>query len=204
MPVSTQSDPAYKKRRIIAMLEEPAFRELSHSIEHPPLTWSPRFVCAVIGLACLCALSVFLVLYHHDASTASASAPAAVVARPTEVQAKAASPAQGQEVAGTRSLSVPEPFEFKLKRSAKYQTVGPVGLRLLRVSLRRRVCDLSIQLEGHRRLQRHLQLNRPLQFKATPSGNPLEITVSSLSRDSAAGSLATVSAAPAPELKASR
>lgn len=186
------------------MLEEPMFREASRPVENSTRSWSPKFASAVVGLACLCALSVFLLLYHHDAA-ASALAPAPVFASQAEGQGKAGSAAQGQEVAAqntaerrnvaaNRSVSIPEPFDFKIKRSLKYQTVGPVGLRLVRVNPRRRVCDVSIQLEGHRRLQRRLQLKRPFRFKPAPSGEAVEITIAGLSRDSVAGSLSTLSA----------
>src|SRR4051812_20820020 len=189
MPASTQSNPAYKKRRIGAMLEESVFREWSHLAENSALTWSPKFISALVGLACLCAVSMFMVLYHHDAPAASAPARVAVTAAPT----KAELPAR-QDLAANRAVSVPEPVQFKLQRSPTYQTVGPVGLRLLRVNLKRRVCDISIQLEGHRRLQKRLQLNRPFQFKPTPSGGDTEITVSGIASDSVAGTLAMLSA----------
>jgi len=203
MSASTQSTPAYKKRRIVAMLEQPVFPEMSHPVENSSLTWSPKFVSAVIGLACLCGVSVFLILYHHDASAASAAGRVAVTAAPGKGKA---SPAHGHDVtakehdvAAHRGVSVPEPVEFKVKRSAKYQAVGPLGLRLIRVNLKRRVCDVSIQLEGHRRLQRHLQFNRPFQFKPKPSGDAMEITISGVSRDSVAGSLTALSAPVAAE-----
>ncbi len=204
MPASTQSNPAYRKRRITAMLEEPTFREMSHEVESSPRTWSPKFISAVVGLACVSAVSVFLVLYHHDKSAASAPGPAAVSAAPAEGQGRAGSAAAaqnvaaqetagGREAAANRGVAVPEPVAFKIKRSSKYQSVGPVGLRLLRVNLRRRVCDVSIELEDHHKLQRHLQLNKPLQLKPASSGDAIEIVVSNLSRDSVAGSLSTVS-----------
>ena len=113
--------------------------------------------------------------------------------RLTRVQKPAASAAN--------DLSVTAPVQFKLKRSRTYEDVGPVGMRLLRVNLRRRACDLILQLNGGRTLQKHAQLNRASQFKVKGGAGPLQITVSEIGRDSVAGFLSAVPARATPARK---
>src|SRR3954468_24663988 len=67
MSAPTQSNTAYKKRLISAMLDEPAFHEVSGPAPKPAKTWSPKLVSAVAGLALLSAAGVFLLLFHRDA-----------------------------------------------------------------------------------------------------------------------------------------
>jgi hypothetical protein len=217
MRAPTQSNPVYKKRLISAMLEQPMFHEMSGAVSHQPRTLSTKAISLVVGLALLSALAVFALLYHHDTATASSPGVIAAVVAPAESSGKAASIARDPApsapieksapravsssetgVSHSGDLAVSEPVEFKIKRSRTYQTVGTIGIRLLRVNPRRRTCDLSIQLKNHRSLQRRLQLNRPLQLKPEPSSDSLHITISAIARDSIAGSLsagpATVSA----------
>jgi len=153
----------------------------------------------VVGLAVLSALGVFLVMYHHDRSAVLSPGPVTAVASSADERSKAGSlpkeeagAVQKPAAYAANDLSVPAPVEFKLKRSRTYQDVGPVGMRLLRVNLRRRACDLIIQLNGGRTLQKHAQLNRASQFKVKPSAEPLQITVSGIGRDSVAGFLSAV------------
>jgi hypothetical protein len=221
MPAPTQSNSAYKKRLISAMLEEPAFHEISHRVSNSPPTWSLKVISSVVGLSVFSALGVFLVLYHHDSSAASPSGTIPAVVAALEGQGKtgskvadpAAHKAINSEVAraeksGPAAVSpadmsaakvagipVREAIEFKLKRSRTYQTVGAIGLRLLRVNPRRRTCDVSVQVKNRHSLQRRVQLNRPLELKPTPSADSLQLTVSAISRDSIAGSLSPLRAA---------
>jgi hypothetical protein len=47
-------------------------------------------------------------------------------------------------------------------------------------------------MQDQRKVQKRLQLNRTLQFKAVGSATLIEITVSNLARDSMTGSLAAL------------
>jgi hypothetical protein len=210
MPVPTQSTPVYKKRRITVMLEEPRFQEMSRSLPDPAPSWSPKFVSAVVGLAILSALGVFLVLYHHDRSAVLSPGPVAAVApfgdakgNPGSLPQDKAGAVQRPAPSAANDLSVPAPikFKFKLKRSRTYEDVGPVGMRLLRVNLRRRACDLILQLNSGRTLQKHAQLNRASQFKVKGGAEPLQITVSEIGRDSVVGFLSAVPARATPVRK---
>src|SRR3954451_20596667 len=214
MRAPTESNPAYKKRAISAMLEQPASHELSHSGWNLLGTWTPKVVSSVVGLTLLSAVSVFLVLCHHDTSVASV--PRTIPAVVTDERDASAEErtAMGQGALGRGSVSlekqdqavlspadardgnssVAEPVEFKINRSRAYQTVGTVGLKLLRVNPRRRTCDISIQSKNRRTLQKRLQLNRPFRVNPTFSADPLLITVSTISRDSITGSLSALPA----------
>ncbi|MFL6449795.1 MAG: hypothetical protein ACJ746_19245 [Bryobacteraceae bacterium] len=214
MRAPTESNPTYKKRLITAMLEEPAFPDVPHSVASSYPTWSPKVVSSAAGLTLLSALTVFLFLYHRDTSAVSAARAIPAVVGSAEPQNEPANvnkqpesgaasvdksrlgvaPSSAAGVSRDAALSMPGATEFNLKRSRTYQTVGAIGLRLLRMSPRRRTCDVSIRLKDGRTLQRRLQLSRPLELKPTAQSTPLQLTVSAMSRDSISGSLSALPA----------
>lgn len=208
MSASIQSNPAYKRRLISAMLEQPASRRLTRASSEYAANWSPKLVAAVAGLALVSASGMFLFLFHRDASAdlTSRSVAHAVQTqnangRPEEHD-RASITVPGAEPSGSFAArnvadhngSSPASLEFNVKRSRSFENVGPIGIRLLRVNLRRHTCDLTMRLNGHRIVQRRLVLNKPLEVRQEPSAEPLQITVSSMARYSITGVVASPSA----------
>lgn len=200
MPAPTQSSPAYRKRLIDAMLHEPALRDMACPQPGYTVILSPKYLSWVAGLALLSAMSVFLFLCHRDRSANASGSPVLL----THAKSIASPASEGQATdreTVTRTMSSPPaqsqnsgPLEFRLKRSRTFEKVGSIGVRLLRVNSRRRTCDLLIQLDDRRTIQRRLQLNKPLQIKQESSADSLQILVSSISRNSVAGVIANPSA----------
>jgi len=192
MSAPTQSSTAYRRRLISAKLEEPPSWHVSPLSSISASLASPKLIASVAGLASISALSVFLFLFHHDASTSPSASPLLIQAEETRNLV----PAGGEQVPTSEARSagqnpvVSAPLEFKLKRSRTFEKIGPVRVRLLRVNLRRRTCDLIMQFSTHRSIQRRLQLNKPLEVRPEPRAQPLQITVSSIARDSIAGVVA--------------
>ena len=197
MSAPTQSSPMYKRRLINAMLEEPGPRRLRGLPSISLRPWSTKLVAAVGGLALVSGLGVFLFLFHHDASASPSASPLLVRAEPN----RDAAPLAGEHVASSeawipadQNAPAAASLQFNLKRSRAFQKIGPIGIRLLRVNLRRRTCDVTMRLNNHRIVQRRLLLNRPLEVRHEASAQPLRILVSSIAKDSIAGVVATSSA----------
>jgi hypothetical protein len=190
------------------MLDQPASRRLARASSDYAANWSPKLVAAVAGLALVSASCMFLFLFHQDASADLTSRP---VVQAVQTQNANGLPEEhdGASIAvpdavpsgsftarnvADRNVSSPAPLEFNLKRSRKFENVGPIGIRLLRVNLKRRTCDLTVRLNSHRTVQRRLVLNKPLEVRQERSGEPLQITVSSIARYSISGVVASPSA----------
>jgi hypothetical protein len=189
------------------MLQEPA----SPHVPGPyALSWSPKLVAAVAGLALVSAASMFLFLFHHDASAHLTNPPVSEAVETRNANRVAEEPVVATEtVPGTaassgtfaarnvadQNVSSAAPVEFTLKRSRKFENVGPIGIRLLRVNLRRRTCDLTMRLNNHRIVQRRLVLNKPLEVRPERSAEPLQIMVSCIARSSITGLMASPSSA---------
>jgi hypothetical protein len=192
MSAPTQSSPAFKRRLISAKLEEPASWHVSPLSSISASLRSPKLVASVAGLASVSALSVFLFLFQHDASTSPSASPLVIQAE----ESRNSVPVGGEHVPSSearnsagQNLAFTAPVEFKLKRSRTFEKIGPVRVRLLRVNLRRRTCDLIMQFSNHRTVQKRLQMNRPVEVRSEPRALPLQITVSSISKDSIAGAV---------------
>jgi hypothetical protein len=208
MSASIQSNPAYKRRLISAMLEQPASRRQARASSDYAANWSPKLVAAVAGLALVSATGMFLFLFHQDASADLTSRPVAQAVQTQnanglpEEHDRASIPVPGAAPSGSfaarnvvdRNVSSPAPLEFNLKRSRKFENVGPIGIRLLRVNVRRHTCDLTVRLNNHRIVQRRLVLNKSLEVRLDRSAEPLQITVSSITRYSISGLGASPSA----------
>jgi hypothetical protein len=203
MSASIQSNAGYKRRLISAMLQEPASCHVPGSLSFYAANWSPKLVAAVAGLALVSAAGMFLFLFHHDASAADpTSRPVAQAAQirngndgvageqlvaSESVPGAVASGAFTARNVADHNVTSAAPLEFSLKRSRNFETVGPIGIRLLRVNLRRRTCDLTVRLSNHRIVQRRLVLNKPLEVKQQRSAEPVQIIVSSIARSSVTG-----------------
>jgi hypothetical protein len=214
MRVPIENNSAYKKRLITAMLEERELHELSQANWTPSLSWSPKLILSVIGFALLSGIGMFSFLCHHDASknavakgvtltdggTELASGRLAPVAasQPDVAVSKPVSSPAGSTTSSDPKVSgaVPQSVDFKLRRSRNFQTVGPLGLRLLRINAKRRHCDLTIQFSDHRVVQKRLQLNKPVQLRPIASDEPLQLSISVLGKDSVAGSISNLPASP--------
>lgn len=200
MSAPTQSSPMYKRRLINAMLEEPASRRPGlSSISLGP--WSTKLVAAVAGLALVSALGVFLFLFHRDASASPSASPLLLQAEPNRDAGPVAGddvPSSEARISADQNVPAAAALQFSLKRSRAFQNVGPIGIRLLRVNLRRRTCDVTMRLNNHRIVQRRLLLNRPLEVRHEASAEPLRILVSSIAKDSIAGVVASSSADSSP------
>lgn len=193
MSARTQTSPAYKRRLISAKLEEPASWHVSPLSSISASLPSPKLIASVAGLASVSALSVFLFLFQHDASTSPSASPLLIQAEENRNSvAVGGEHVPSSEARNSADQNIPPavPVEFKLKRSRTFEKIGPVRVRLLRVNLRRRTCDLIMQFSNRRSVQRRLQLNRPLEVRPEPRAEPLQITVSSIARDSIAGAVA--------------
>jgi hypothetical protein len=193
MSAPTQSSPAYRRRLISAKLEEPASWHVSPLSSVSASLPSPKLVASVAGLASVSALSVFLFLFQHDASTSPSASPLLIQAEesrnPVPVGGEHVPSSEARTSAG-QNTAFSAPVEFKLKHSRTFEKIGPVRVRLLRVNLRRHTCDLIMQFSNHRSVQRRLQLNRPLEVRPEPRARPLQITISSIARDSISGVVA--------------
>ncbi|MFL6416074.1 MAG: hypothetical protein ACJ74Y_10460 [Bryobacteraceae bacterium] len=211
MSAPTQSNTAYKKRLISAMLQESALHNVSVPAPKPAKTWSFKFASGVAGLALLSATAVFLILFHRDASrnrtstlvgvseqkmaasSGPAEAPIAHDAAKASVAPVTAAPDARASV--SRESSAPVSFEFKLTRSRAYQHIGTIEMRLLRMNLRRRTCDVAVRLADGQTLQKRAPLNKPVQLRSALSSEVFELSISTIARDSVTGTLSPLSAA---------
>lgn len=199
MPAPTQNTSTYKRRVISAMLEGPA-------ADAPPRGDAPRGILSreivywVFALAFISAAGVFFLLYTRDSSAITGAGVASISAPQNSNPAslpvvRSASPSPAEQTKPAAAPPLPtedtsvknvdsESLPFKITRSRVYQNVGPIGVRLLRVDLKRRTCDLSFRSKDHRYAQRRFQVNRALQVKVGRNATVVDVTVSSLARDS--------------------
>lgn len=147
-----------------------------------------------VGVAVLCALSVFFILCERDHSflrqvtlydaaayitRANAPAPAAPVA--TEVPRTAAAHQASVQ-------AVPGYIPFDVTRSKHFEPVGPISLGVWRTDPRHGTYDISILVEGQRFDKRHVGLDEALAIRIG-NGAPMELVVNRVFRNEVSGYL---------------
>lgn len=189
----------YRERRINAMLQDHGSL-LSPTSEPPLPSKQPpkgnRHVLIVsITVAILCAATVFFLLFRRDATQSTpvahaipqAATPSAATPPPTLPIAETARVPQPAAEPLTKAPE-PQPIRFQLKRSDRFQTFGPLKLRLLSTTPRRGMCQIAIAAgEDHSRT-RSVSMNRTVQIQGK-DGASLDLQITGMTRDNVKGSV---------------
>ena len=204
----------YKQSRIDAMLNEEATNSplpSSNSSRVPqsfsPASSSPQpralssgrsrppFVLLGIATALLCILVVFFILFRQNHTPASqARTIVSPVTKPAPAPAQASLPTVPAPVisptteAPKQQEPLPEPVQFRIKRSKTFEKVGPVRLRLLKANPKRNTCDLYISSSGPA-YQKQAHLNKPVQIDLRDGAGSAELVVTAIKADQISGSV---------------
>jgi hypothetical protein len=200
----------HKQRLVDAMLTDD---NRAHSVSCASLAEPSGFGNTYLfgaGISIFCAVAMFLVLCGRDKSLLSAA-----LISELEQQRTSAPPAAADSQSAPRSdlatsagrTAIPDAVQgakgstnenvqsnpgtaFKLTRSRKFQDFGSLGLKLLRVNLRRGNCDVVIKTTPGYAVQRRLRLHKTVQIAQADGPSTIEVTemkkneVSVLLRDS--------------------
>lgn len=141
---------------------------------------SRDLVVLCLAVAACCASFVFAFLYNSDQHYATAA-----------VQQQTAAPAQTLPLASSTqpASSAQTHIDFTLRRSNKFQPVGPIQLGIWRIDTRHDSVRASI-LVSHRRIDlKRVTLNERVVIPASPS-QTLELVISRITRNEVTGYIA--------------
>ncbi len=207
---------SYRERRINVMLQDngppanptpepPAQQQL------PPQPQPQRrqerksnrsILIVSIAVTLLCAAVVFFLLSRHDATqsapvaravpqpvTPPAATSQAITPAPQSTASADASEPTAAEPTQAPVSKAPEPqrVRFQLKRSDRFQSFGPLKLRLVSTTPRKGLCQLVIATGDHSR-SRSFSMNRTVQVQSE-NGTIVDLSVNGMTRDTVRGSV---------------
>jgi len=188
-----------RQRLVDAMLtNEDAGHSVSDGLLAEPSGFGSTYLFGA-GISIFCAVAMFLFLYGRDKSMVST----ALTSEVEQQRAFAATPATDSRLAppsgsaspasrtglpdlvqGAKGSTGSNPHGtqsapgtvFNLTRSRTFQDLGSLGLKLLRVNLRRGLCDVVIRTTPSRVVQRRLRLHKTVQIAQADGPSTIEVT----------------------------
>ncbi len=134
-----------------------------------------------IGVAAVCALSVFFVLCERDhsflaqasqteAQVSTSAQPVHIAPARTEAASKVLpavndSVSAQTEVRQSKVQTAPEYIPFDITRSRRFQRVGPISLGLWRTDAKHGTYDASLIVDSHRFDKKHIGMDEALAIK---------------------------------------
>jgi hypothetical protein len=161
-----------------------------------------RVLLLAAAVSLVCAALMFFALRNRDdslflyAEAATRSANSSHESTPAKDTAVSELPNAGtSHVAGAPAPALNEqeaaPWAkrtfFKIRRSRRFQSLGPVRVRFSRVNPVRPDLDVSLNVNGHRVEKKHVGVDQPITIEASKNAPAVEIVFNRITKDRVSG-----------------